>query len=220
MNLASRTLMDRPNGSAVAERVSPAESGVADAALFAYLCPDWAEPALIVAEPGFSVIHANAPFHALFAQADLARLTGGRLRFGPKGFDRRFGAMLERVFSLDLDRAHLSAMIDDRPLTLILRMIPPGLIPGTGARYARIELRQPDQGPPRAALVSLAETFGLSSEERRVLGLFLTGQSVEEIGKSTGQPVADTRQAMKSILAKTGCQRQAQLALLFAGLTR
>jgi DNA-binding CsgD family transcriptional regulator len=62
--------------------------------------------------------------------------------------------------------------------------------------------------------------FDLSPAEARLVGALLTGATLAEIAARTGRAVPTLRNQMRSVLAKTGVRRQAELTQLLAALPR
>jgi DNA-binding CsgD family transcriptional regulator len=69
-----------------------------------------------------------------------------------------------------------------------------------------------------ADIALIARSFGLSPSEAKVAGLLADGQSTEEIAASLGLSNETIRSHLKSVFAKTGAHRQAELVALLARL--
>jgi DNA-binding CsgD family transcriptional regulator len=75
--------------------------------------------------------------------------------------------------------------------------------------------------PPRAPdIVLICSLFGLSPGEARVACAIAQGRTVIQIAAESGVSRETVRTQVKAILAKTGTNRQAEMALLLAGLPR
>lgn len=67
-----------------------------------------------------------------------------------------------------------------------------------------------------AAAAWIAADTGVTAAERQVLELLVRGQDTQQIATARGTSLATTRNQIKSLLAKTGCKRQAELMLKLA----
>jgi DNA-binding CsgD family transcriptional regulator len=73
--------------------------------------------------------------------------------------------------------------------------------------------------PPEAPdAVLIRSLFGLSPGEARVARAIAQGQTIDRIAAESGVSRETVRTQVKAILAKTGTNRQAEMALLLAGL--
>lgn len=68
------------------------------------------------------------------------------------------------------------------------------------------------------SLALLQSLFNLTPAEAALAQRIGMGQSVEEIAQSHGRSVHTLRSQLKSVLAKTGCSRQAELAYILTSL--
>jgi DNA-binding CsgD family transcriptional regulator len=64
----------------------------------------------------------------------------------------------------------------------------------------------------------VAELFGLSSAEVRVLALLLDGAAAGEIAAQTGTRLPTVRTHIRSIFGKTGVKRQIDLVRLLSSM--
>ena len=73
--------------------------------------------------------------------------------------------------------------------------------------------------PPTMPQV-LAATFGLSPAEGRLASRIGRGEDLKDIAEAEGIVIETARARLKAVFAKTGTHRQAELAILVAGLSR
>ncbi|AWN36741.1 helix-turn-helix transcriptional regulator [Methylobacterium radiodurans] len=72
--------------------------------------------------------------------------------------------------------------------------------------------------PPGEAL--LREIYGLTTAEARLARMLADGRDLGDAADALGVAVSTARTQLKAVFAKTGTRRQAQLAVLLAGLGR
>jgi DNA-binding CsgD family transcriptional regulator len=108
----------------------------------------------------------------------------------------------------------------NKPPTLI-RMLPlvgAARAPFLGARALLLFSDYSRREPPSATL--LAHTFGLSPSEARTAALLAEGLSTEKIANQLCLSRETIKSQLKTIFAKTGARRQAELVALFLALSR
>ncbi|MBK8158631.1 MAG: helix-turn-helix transcriptional regulator [Rhodospirillaceae bacterium] len=69
-----------------------------------------------------------------------------------------------------------------------------------------------------AAMRAFAQTFDLAAAEAEIADLILRGLSAKEMAALKGRDLADIRNVMKSLFAKTRCKHQAELVRLIMTL--
>ena len=89
---------------------------------------------------------------------------------------------------------------------------------GASASFVVVELVTTGDKPSTSAVEGFGATFNLTPSELRILHGFANGATLEEIASANGLAPGTIRQAMKSILAKTHCRRQVDLALMVTRL--
>jgi DNA-binding CsgD family transcriptional regulator len=62
--------------------------------------------------------------------------------------------------------------------------------------------------------------FDLSPSEARIARDLTRGQTIKEIAEAAGTSPETVRSQVKSVMAKTGTNRQAEIAALLAGLPK
>jgi DNA-binding CsgD family transcriptional regulator len=74
---------------------------------------------------------------------------------------------------------------------------------------------------PQAPPVELVQTlFDLTPAEARVARSLASGKTVEAIATEGGVSLTTVRTHVRGVLAKTGCERQAEVVALLTGITR
>ena len=86
------------------------------------------------------------------------------------------------------------------------------------ARSAAVLILTPAQMPQAPPMEMIQSLFDLTPAEARVARNIVVGHNVEKIASSGGVSPHTVRSQVKSLLAKTGCRRQAEVASLFSGI--
>lgn len=85
---------------------------------------------------------------------------------------------------------------------------------------ARVSLLPIRLGPDSTQASTLASIFGLSAAEGRLAARIGRGEELKDIAEAEGIVIETARARLKAVFAKTGTHRQAELAILIAGLMR
>lgn len=177
---------------------------------------------------GLAVLIVDRQSHVLYAnRAALAVLKRGDALRAPLN---RVGA-LTTALTNDLDALIHGAAVTAQGKGLksggALRVVRPGRLPvtifvapfrptqggfGSITPAAILLIRDPEQ--TTASSQTLRELFGLTGTEAAVASLLAEGHSVEEVAIAQGVSLNTTRTHLKSILLKTGTNRQAELVAL------
>jgi DNA-binding CsgD family transcriptional regulator len=75
-----------------------------------------------------------------------------------------------------------------------------------------------ERGPPTASLEALADAFGLTPAEARVLARLGQGESIDAAAAAIGVARTTVKTHLARILSKTGTHRQADLVALVGRL--
>ena len=86
------------------------------------------------------------------------------------------------------------------------------------ARSAAVLVLTPTQMPQAPPMEMIQSLFDLTPAEARVARNIVVGNTVEEIAAGGGVSQHTVRSQVKSVLAKTGCRRQTEVASLFGGI--
>lgn len=172
-------------------------------------------PAFIV-RPGAAIVHLNEAARALLGSSTWLRLTGGRLGANEPRFSALFGEAIRRALS----PAPAASILGAR--TEVGRPVEVGVAPLRPDHY----LAAPWEVP--LALVTVSETrldgeavarrmrllYGLTGAEARVVADLAAGRTLEEIASGYGVRPSTVRSQLRSVFAKTGATRQAELVRL------
>jgi DNA-binding CsgD family transcriptional regulator len=182
----------------------------ADAADFACLL-DLADVSLIVADDGKRVRRLSKAAEAMLAgRAPLRISADGRVRFRAAGVQAAFERMLKRghdgpgimeVRSFGTRMVLARASKDDASLYF-------------EGPSVLILLEKFDAGSARFDLALAGEAYGLSRGEMRALSGILAGKSVGEIAAEASLSRETIRSQVKSLYAKTGAKREADILRL------
>jgi DNA-binding CsgD family transcriptional regulator len=136
----------------------------------------------------FEVKKLAALIRAAAAEKTVAAI--GRMLVGRRGGQKNYGLTVAPIGGDDL-------AVFDRPLAIIF-------------------VRVPEDDAPSEA--DVAQAFGLSPAESRVAVALLAGKKLPDIAAEVGVRITTLRTQLRSILRKTGAERQADLIQILSGL--
>lgn len=146
---------------------------------------------------------------------------GGRLVLSHQPAQQLFKSALENSTHSGATLTNFSIpvpAIDDSPACVVhllpVRRQARDIFSGADILLAATSLTHPE-APPAHVLHGL---FDLSSAEARVAGSLIEGNTVEDIAQASGLSRETIRAHLKSVLAKTGTKRQAELVGLLSGV--
>lgn len=176
---------------------------------------------LVVSREG-RILYANRLAEALLSQADAVCTFGGRLATADRPATERLTQLIRGAVDTaagsggSAGGAVVVRRSDRLPLTLLVAPFRPAH-DGFGAPVpaAILFIRDPEQATP--ARIALQELFGLTAAEASLAAALAHGKSLDEIATGQGITLNTARSYLKSVLAKTGTNRQAQLVALILG---
>jgi DNA-binding CsgD family transcriptional regulator len=156
--------------------------------------------------------HLNNAAEALFKRHESITYRNGALRFKTPALDAAFRTALRRAACED----GRSSAIDIRLSAvdageLLVAPLEAGSAPGAPAEPMAIVLFATSPADERAIAMRLQGAYRLTPAEARVAALLAMGQSLEEIAAANEVSYATVRSQVRSILAKTGVRRQADI---------
>jgi DNA-binding CsgD family transcriptional regulator len=163
--------------------------------------------------------HANEAFEAFFG--DVLFLTGGRLRARLPADTRKLSqAMAAATKSNGVAGAHAVLIAREPPRQgVLVRMLPLARNARDLFRLGRAIVSLADlDSHCRPSERELRHLFKLTAAEARLASALGQGQQLDDIAGTEGVTVETARSRLKSIFAKMGVHRQAELALLVAKL--
>lgn len=185
--------------------------------------------ALLVLDVHGAIVHVNQPATSLLERSDGLREVEGRLCCGRAEETTRLHAAVERLAQQMLrgeippcttlavsrsERAHpLGVLI--APL-LTARATGPGQEGTPGVAHVLVTVRDPDETPHLPVDV-LRQQFDLTPAQARLASALASGDSLEDYARHAGVTVNTARTTLKSVFARTGCRRQAELVLMLTG---
>lgn len=156
---------------------------------------------VIVAADG-EVLLANAQARALLAQSGTR--VAGRLHWPSGTLARRFDAALAQAIRQP-EGAPVVVPLAGRPAIVLC-------LQGNGDAPATCSVLVRGTAPPQAALAdALAGHFGLTPAEFRLCQALAAGQTLKACAQQWQRSYQTLRSQMKTVLAKTGAHRQAEL---------
>jgi DNA-binding CsgD family transcriptional regulator len=174
--------------------------------------------ATIILDEKGQLINTNSMASTLLKEGDALSLRGNRLHLEGRNTDRKLQAALADVIAAQHagETALVKALRVPRPggrsaLGLIVR--PGSLTEGTESQAgpcAAVFISDPDQRDS-ASQQTLVELFGLTPAEANVAILLARGLSLAEVSATQNISPHTARAQLKSIFAKTGVSRQAEL---------
>jgi DNA-binding CsgD family transcriptional regulator/PAS domain-containing protein len=174
---------------------------------------------VLVADDG-AIVHANRPAERMLAEGWPIRSSGGRLTTGaPETSERlhRVVAMATRG-EAEIGGAGIGmALASPEQGAAIAHVLPlargdlrTGLVPHAMAAV----FISSGAGRPAGELQGLADAFGMSPAETRVLGRLILGESIDAAARALGVARPTVKTHLARILAKTGTRRQGDLLAL------
>jgi DNA-binding CsgD family transcriptional regulator len=192
------------------------EAGLADAL-------DSISAAFFLVDPMRRPIHANASGRAMLAKGDVVRTVGDRLTpcdaRACKTFNRIF-ASAQSGNTEGFKAAAVPLPADDDALWMahVLPLAPDARrqagVGNTAAATVIVRRAVLDLSSP---LATLADTYGLTPGETRVLGAIVEFGGVPEAARALGVSETTVKTHLCHVFDKTGTKRQAELVKLVAG---
>lgn len=184
---------------------------------------DVSSSAMILVEACGKVAHVNAAAQAMLSERDMMEVISGKLLATNKSVNQALYEMFEATGGGDAavgTRGVAVSMVSragDRHVAHILPLTS-GARKKAGIEYsacAAIFVRRADLEPPSAPKV-IAELYGLTPSELRVLlAVFETG-SIDDIATALGVSVPTVKTHLRRLFDKTGTRRQTDLVKLVA----
>lgn len=193
--------------------------------VFALVCPDWRNSALVIDGRSGRVAYANWKCLRLLEQEGPIRLVAGRLSLDPNEFDRRFFIQLEKTFSGGVGS---SAVIfhDEQHNTWFsatihiaqgfARSILANFLGGEteASQIAVVEFATSRDFPAPFAVGAFARAIALTPAEQQLIWDLVRGRSTGEIAIARGVSLSTIRQRKKALFAKAHCSRQSEFVNL------
>lgn len=193
-----------------------------EAATFGATLDGIATPVFIVAEDR-TVLHANPAADLLLAQSSVLGVTDGRLHAANPATTEKLLAGIDRKQPDDRQADSAGVVVSRGGEALTIAHVLP-LQAGSARRRllpdaAAAVLVTSTALPYDPGLSAVAEAFGLTPAETRVLAHIAKGANIAETSSSLGTVEATTKTHLARILSKTGAKRQTDLLALVNRLT-
>lgn len=159
--------------------------------------------AALLVEPSGRIAHANPPGEAMIAEGAILRERAGTLSPADTEVRRQLSLVLAGASG---GEPMLSA-VDGAAGRRLVYMIPPSRESG-GLAIVLVTVPEPDLPLPGRVL---AEAFGLTPGELRVLIPFLGGRTLAEIADDIGVTRRTVKAHLQKLFEKTGTTRQPEL---------
>jgi DNA-binding NarL/FixJ family response regulator len=181
---------------------------------------------VIVTDTG-EVAHANLAAKRMFDDGAPLRRVRGRLHAADPETTARLGRVIARAIEGDPEQAAasigLALSTGQAGATIATAHILPlasgdlraGLLP----RAAAAVFVSCDMAPSMAALDAVADAYGLTRSEVRVLGRLVMGEGIAQAAAALNIAVTTTKTHVARLLSKTGSRRQTDLLALVNRLT-
>lgn len=171
--------------------------------------------ALVVLDGNRRAVSRNALAETVLAQDEGVRLTGERLTFDRTGDARRIDAMLAEGYSEGPIQFRIERPVNGDLVATARPINVPAVGAGTGA-LALLLSHPGHEGPPSPRV--LHDLFGLTPAEARLAAALAGGDTLVNAARRMGIAHNTAKVQLRSVFAKTGVHRQAQLVSLIAHL--
>ena len=172
--------------------------------------------ALIVLDRERRVVSQNALAEKLLIEGEGLRLSGERLTFDLQADARRIDAMLAESYADGPIRFRIERPANGDLVATARPIDVPAVGAGSGA-LALLLSRPGQDGPPSPQV--LRDLFGLTPAEARLAAVLAGGETLVNAARLIGIAHNTAKVQLRSVFAKTGVHRQAQLVSLIAHLT-
>jgi DNA-binding CsgD family transcriptional regulator/GAF domain-containing protein len=177
--------------------------------------------ASIILDEQARVLNSNALADTLLDDGDVLRLRGQRLRIVGRDLNQQLQAAISAITAAQIrgETGLVKALRIPRPagrsdLGLVLRPIPaPEWTEGQSSPCVAVFISDPDLRESASQQI-LGELFKLSPAEANLAILLSRGLSLAEVSEAQNVSQHTARAQLKSIFAKTGVSRQAELVRL------
>jgi len=158
---------------------------------------------------------ANRAALAILETSPFLRLSAGFVRAMQPADSAAFRALLDRLGDGPADRPAqmtIGRANDEKAVQVmgISSIAAPGGVPLASVRQVALLIRQPGR-PLNISPACVAQLFGMSSAEARLTAGLCDGLSLGDYARQRGISEGTARIQLKSVLAKTGSRRQAEL---------
>lgn len=175
--------------------------------------------ATLVVDRNGKILYANGRADEILRDGDALRDIGGRLATVQRAITERLTRMIQAAVDTAAGQGRacggaLAILREDRlPLTVLVAPFRPALDGfGAAAPAAILFIRDPEE--PAPASLALQGLFGLTPAEATLAAALAAGKSIDEIATVHGISLNTARTHLKTIFAKTGTCRQAELVAL------
>ncbi|RQR79213.1 LuxR family transcriptional regulator [Burkholderia sp. Bp9012] len=175
---------------------------------------------VLVTNQSCQVLYANAMAEYLLRSGQAIRGHAGRVRLNDGALHERLVQLIRSSVltasgrAMPLGHTLKIPRAGRLPLTLSVSPLRPSGLIKTATPLALVMLRDPEY--PTASVHYLQELFGFTPTESAIAADLGMGLSLNEIAQRKGIGMGTVRFHLKRILAKTGTNRQAEVAVLVA----
>jgi DNA-binding CsgD family transcriptional regulator len=170
-------------------------------------------PVLLVDEQA-RIVFSNEMAEKLLAKADGIRNVAGTLQAVERGAAARLLALVGSATSGGMSETRNCVLAvprqAGRPLSLIVAPLPRAASAGAEPAFALIMIGDPDRRA-RPALAALADLYGLTRAEAKLLDSLLAGERLQEYAEHAGLSINTAKTQLAQLFQKTGHSRQSDL---------
>jgi DNA-binding CsgD family transcriptional regulator len=186
-------------------------------------CPDWREASFAVDAENGEIAYANWQALALLddARAPIS-IFGDRLIFTDPGHNQQYFIGLEKLrTSLAEEEVFVIAGNSEADWFAVTIHNPQGLYreilkrslqaAGILSEIIFVEIGRTKKAPSASQIAAFSDAFKFTPAEAELVFSLAQGQTLEDVAGRRNAAISTVRQRLKTVLAKSGCRRQADL---------
>jgi DNA-binding CsgD family transcriptional regulator len=190
--------------------------------VLALACPDWREASFAINAESRELAYANWQALSLLEARAPISLFGDRLIFADPLHNQQYFTGLEKLRTSLAEKevfviagnpkANWFAVTIHNPLGLYRDILKRSLqAAGISSDIIFLEIAKAKKAPSASRVTALSDAFKFTPAEAELVFLLAQGQTLADIAGRRNTAISTIRQHLKTVLAKSGCRRRADL---------